>query len=726
MKSRYLRTFLTSIAALALAVNACATFSSVEAPTATSRLQEAATSTPEQEQPQPSDTPASEPPPSAAPASGPQWTVLMYMDADDNVLEGDIFIDLNELERVGSTDQVQIIAQIDRHNGAFAGDGDWISTKRFYVTQDDDLETVSSQEIEDMGEADMGESDTLADFITWGIQNYPAQKYALILSDHGGGWTGGWTDPDPQEDSKLYIIEIQEALAQGLANAGVEKFELFGFDACLMSEFEVFAALYPYANFAVASEEVIPAIGWAYTAWAGSLVADPTMDGRALSQAILDSYIFDDSRIQDDQQRAALFGPGSAEQIAQEVASEVTLSAIDLSAFPGLISAVDSLAAALVNADPQLIAKARTYAQSFETLWGTDQPSPFIDLGHFAALMTDFTDAPEVSAAAEQVKSAIQQALVAEKHGDQRPGSTGFSIFFPTSQIYQETLEDYTYTTATFPEVSSWDDFLSHHYYGTPFEPVPGQVQPPPSDAPITAPGAGEIQLLPVEISTDTINPGGSVFLTSAVSGDNIAYVYTFVGYYDEASQAVLVADMDFVYTEGTFELDGVFYPDFSGGTLDLEWEWTANLFNLNDGAQSAFALFEPHDYGAPDASSIYSVYGIWHYADGSPSDYASVYFADGEMIDAYAYAGEDGNGAPRQITPTYGDQFTILMTIYTQDENGQVQTYYEEGQTFTFGEAWFTWEQVLAPAGVYYVGFIAMDFDGNYYYQLAPVVVQE
>jgi len=131
----------------------------------------------------------------------PEWLVMLYQNADDEVLEGDIFTDLNEAEWVGSTDAVTIVAQLDRYDGAFDGDGDWTTAKRFLVTQDNDLSTLASEELDDLGEVDSGAPETLVDFAVWAMTNYPAQKYALILSDHGAGWVGGWNDDAPEEGS---------------------------------------------------------------------------------------------------------------------------------------------------------------------------------------------------------------------------------------------------------------------------------------------------------------------------------------------------------------------------------------------------------------------------------------------------------------------------------------------------------------------------------------------
>ncbi len=54
---------------------------------------------------------------------------------------------------------------------------------------------MRSQEVADLGEVNMADGQTLVDFVTWAVQTYPADKYVLILSDHGMGWPGGWSDP---------------------------------------------------------------------------------------------------------------------------------------------------------------------------------------------------------------------------------------------------------------------------------------------------------------------------------------------------------------------------------------------------------------------------------------------------------------------------------------------------------------------------------------------------
>ena len=131
------------------------------------------------------------------------------------------------------------------------------------------------------------------------MTTYPARKYALILSDHGAGWVGGWNDDAPKEGSSFTINEIDQALATILQRTKVANFELLGFDACLMSEVEALVGVAPYARYAVASQEVEPALGWAYAAFLGALAKNPKQAGAELAKSIVKSYIVNDIRIVD-------------------------------------------------------------------------------------------------------------------------------------------------------------------------------------------------------------------------------------------------------------------------------------------------------------------------------------------------------------------------------------------------------------------------------------------
>ena len=477
------------------------------------------------------------------------WLVMLYQNADDEILEEDIFIDLNEAEIVGSTDQVMIVSQIDRFDGAYDGDGNWVSTKRYFVTRDGDLESVTSEEIEDLGEMDSGDKNTLVDFATWAITTYPADNYVLILSDHGAGWSGGWTDDNPVEGSYFAMQDIDDALGQIIADTGIDAFELVGFDACLMGQLEVMSAIAPHARYAVGSEETEPSLGWAYASFLSALNENTAMTGGELGQVIVKGYLSQDFRITDDSARNIFAGGDfSAESVAAELIQSSTLAAIDLGKIQDLNAAVNELTIALADVDQNTVAQARAYAQSYESVF-EDVPPSFIDLGHFTELLASETNDPNVKQAAENVQSALSQTVLAEMHGDERPASSGLSIYFPNSELYDGTFGDdpaygiqYTSFIGRFATASLWDDFLTYHYTGEPFDPSTADLSAvtpakstqtdftqaaeesaPQENAQVTAPGAGEITIAPIQVSASQIGPDGTVTLSTEVSGTNIA-----------------------------------------------------------------------------------------------------------------------------------------------------------------------------------------------------------
>ncbi len=705
-----------------------------------------------QEAPTTASEPLVLPPPSS---DGQTWLVMLYQDADDKILEQDIYLDLNEAERVGSSDRVHIVAQVDRFDAGYRGDGNWSETKRFYITQDGDLQRVGSQQLEDLGEVNMADGAALVDFVTWAVEEFPADKHVLIMSDHGMGWPGGWSDPDPggRDDSNsplasalgdhLFLMELDEALGEIRYQTGLEQLELVGMDACLMGHVEVFSALAPHARYAVASQETEPAMGWAYTSFLADLVNNPDMSGADLSRLIVDSFIRDDQRIVDDDERASLlqkgsplgglaslFGSVSAEQLAQQMSQNITLTAVDLATMPALVADLNVLSVALQDTRQKDVAEARSYAQSFTSVFGSDIPASYIDLGNFAQLLQKESDSQAVAQAADRVLDSLDQAVIAEKHGPKKPGANGISIYFPNSQLYENPItgpESYTAVARRFADASLWDDFLAFHYAGQSFEAGAGELAVPERGAPYRAPGSGEISVSPVTLSDDTAAPGRPVLLSTDISGDNVGYVYLFVGFLDQEANSIYVADGDYLESDETREVDGVYYPDWGDGSeFTMEFEWEPIVFAIDDGQDSVVALFTPQTYGATFEDAIYTVDGMYTYADDGASRYARLYFSDGLLQHVFGFNGENGTGAPREIIPQSGDTFTILEKWMDLDNRGNVvDVSRQEGGTLTFGDQMFTWKELDAAPGQYIVGFIVEDLDGNTYQTYEQITVE-
>lgn len=710
-------------------------------------------SSPELEQPTESnpiaqDLPTNTPRPTREPVAGEagqKWLVMLYQDADDQILEQDIFVDLNEAERVGSTDRVTIVAQLDRYRGAFQGDGDWTSARRYLVTQDNDLNRISSQLVDDLGEVNMADGASLVDFVTWAMQSYAADRYVLILSDHGMGWPGGWSDPAPAssdsgraplvsalEGDFLYLSEIDKALGDISSQTGVDKLDIIGLDACLMSQMEVYAALQPHAHIALASEEVEPSLGWAYAGFLQQLVDNPDMSSQQLATDIVNSYVKQDLRIVDDQARqdflrqgsplGGFFGASSvsADQLARQIGRDGTLTAVDLDTLPDLMTQFNNFAYILQNEDQSVVATARNYAQSYTSVFGKQSGPSYIDMGHFVQLAAREAGSNEVIQAANAVVTAMNNTIIAEKHGSGKPGSTGIAIYFPNSTMYRSPYtgpQSYNLIAERFVKSSLWDDFLAFHYNDRSFRADAVEAVAPTSGTPSRAPGTGTITLSEITASSESVASGESVRLSTSIDGQNIGYVYLFIGLYDASSNSIFVADTDYLESSETRELAGVYYPAWpKSGSFDINFNWDGSLFSVSDGTTSTVALFTPVAYGATAENAVYTLNGTYTFADSGEQKYAQLLFMDGKLTQVYGYQGSGDTGAPAEITPADGDTFTILQKWMDLDASGNVTQVVEEpGETLTFSNnSAFTWSAEYAPAGDYLVGFMVADLDGN------------
>ena len=130
----------------------------------------------------------------------------------------------------------------------------------------------------------MGNRETLTQLLRFGADRYPAEKYALILWDHGGGPMEGvcWDELFSMDNLSLYD------LTEGLRLADYpEKLSWIGFDACLMCTAEVAKAVAPYAEYMIGSQETEPASGWNYAFLKG---LEQDRNGAETGQRVVDSY----------------------------------------------------------------------------------------------------------------------------------------------------------------------------------------------------------------------------------------------------------------------------------------------------------------------------------------------------------------------------------------------------------------------------------------------------
>lgn len=155
-----------------------------------------------------------------------------------------------------------------------------------YTVKDGEVEKIEDRDIETMEEPS-----ELEDFIKWTAKNYPADRYMLVLWDHGGGVPYGYGVDDlkhREDEDYFHGLRISE-IETSIKNAGV-KFDVIGFDACLMQDIEIANAMEPYADYYLASEETEGGFGWFYTDAFGRLAENPGLSSEEFGKVMVSTY----------------------------------------------------------------------------------------------------------------------------------------------------------------------------------------------------------------------------------------------------------------------------------------------------------------------------------------------------------------------------------------------------------------------------------------------------
>jgi hypothetical protein len=372
------------------------------------------------------------------------WTFMAYLDGD-NTLENasiDIFL---KMANVTSSSRVNVIAQLDRIPGQDSRYGNWSDCKRFDITEG--MTLTPENAVQNLSEVNMGDPNTLKDFVNWTMNNYPANHYCLVLMDHGTGCMGICFDSSatPSTDF-LNLTELSRALS-GLPSI----VDLALMDACSMSMAEVAYQIKDYANILVAPEglgyEPAP-----YDDYITNLVSNSSMSPDQFAKDIVTDYI------------------DWCWTIDVRQISNATMSAIDLTKITSLTAAIDDFAINLKEKETpyhEQISLARALTEGYEGPYSS-QFGYYVDLYHFAQLIYQNVPDVELRNVANQVMTALSvgNAIIIEDDKADL-NAHGLSIFFP-DEIGKYNYDSFKnlYESTAFAIGTPWDEFVKYHLSG--------------------------------------------------------------------------------------------------------------------------------------------------------------------------------------------------------------------------------------------------------------------
>jgi hypothetical protein len=358
----------------------------------------------------------------AAPAAQAKWTVMVYISGDNN-LEDYVVKDIElELAPTGSSANVQVVALADRGPGYDTSRGDWQTTKLYHVTPGMIADSASA--VADWGEKDMGDKQTLIDFVTWSKTNYPADHYALYFWGHGWNWHPGYVMLDDTSADTLDYEEMKSALPS------IGFIDVVGYDGCNMASIEIFNLWHGHATAVSSSQEYVGWDGIEYDVMLAQLAANPNM---------------------------------TADQVAiatsQSAANDKTWSAVAVdNRFSALVTAVNDWSVALNSG---LAANRKKYDMAFGATRAFWQAPMDKDLYDMAYEMKNKVTDTNIKNKSQAVMNAVTAVVLHERHVNAYSDVHGITIYHISKAAEKDS--NYTYYRATidFALQTNWDEFLN-------------------------------------------------------------------------------------------------------------------------------------------------------------------------------------------------------------------------------------------------------------------------
>ncbi len=332
----------------------------------------------------------------------PEWGFYVYM-AGDNTLYEEVTDDLNEMMMVGSNSNLEIVALTDQLLG---------NDSHAYHVVKHGVEETPLSEINATweNEIDMGDGETLKDFMVWATTEYPAQRKILVIWDHGSGWKRVAED----QGSYLTVPEIRNSIENYREITGDPPLTMIGFDACLMGMFEIAYELKDQTEMIHGSEAYEPLEGWTYNHLLYKL--DQQTTNSELAYHIVNDYI-------------ESYRNGSV-----YTSYSVTAAVIDTSKLEDVWNKLEDFSGQINSVLPvyrDQVSYSRDQTQRY------DQNPDYRDLYDLTINVENRIPVSDTIKYSRELQNSINEAVIAEDHW-QKPGKLpverahGLTIYFPT------------------------------------------------------------------------------------------------------------------------------------------------------------------------------------------------------------------------------------------------------------------------------------------------------
>ena len=598
------------------------------------------------------------------------WTIFVYLCGTDleSSGQGSATSDLEQMLEGEGSDNVRFVIQT-------GGTSEWMneafdaSVAERWVVQNNDVQLADSVEL-----GNMGDPDTLYEFLSWGVENFPAEKMGVVFWNHGSGSINGACFDELNDSDSLSLAEINAALSAVYENMD-DKFEFIGFDCCLMGTLETANMLATYARYFYGSQETEPGSGWDYTSIANFLAENTGADGGELGKVITDSF-YDECA-----------------QAEQE--NECTFTIVDLEKLDDFTVAFNDFSKELYeSADANLAGIVRNI-NAADNFGGNNKAEGYTNMVDIGGIINNCSDYADGSAAL----SALEECIVYNKNGSNHSDASGLSIYFPLKVEGSNELGIFSGVCPS-PYYLSLVDMIAKGYSEDGYD----------NSGLFSDDGSWTSENCQCEdISED-------YFEDDDEEDDEDSKLITF-------EQAPVVSEegsywfqLDASGLEYASSVEAFVYMDVGaenvvelGETFDIQSDWEEGLFVDNfDGSWLALPDGQLLATYVVDASEDSIVYTSPIYLNGKRTNLRIVQDSEGVYIEG-AWDGIDENGiAAREIKKiSAGD--TIAPMYYLDDDSEYTASEYEweEGDSIIYSSL---------PEASYYYCFLVEDVYGDYF----------
>lgn len=480
-------------------------------------------------------------------SEGESWVFYWYLCGSDLESEyGCASLDLEELGNVTLPENVTVVFEAGGASTWYNDFDPEVLTRGVYNSN-------GMQILEELPSANMGEPEVLADFLSYCNENFTADHRAIIFWNHGGGSVAGASFDEIYDFDSIKIPELIQALS---ATDTGSKYDLIGFDACLMATIDIADACDEFADYLVASEELEPGCGWSYDAFIEKLTENTSINGAGLGKIICDSYY-----------------EGCCDILQEDAA---TLSVIELSKIHELVKAYDSAGAeALIMAgisdDSSYFNEVARCAYSSENYGGNNDSEGYTNMVDIGDFINNNIKEDLLPASGKRVLSALDSAVIYKVNGPLRSDSCGLSCYYSYDGSYEDFMDFSELNTS--PAFGYYFDYMlsgepSEEMYNYALQAAPKEYLE--EDAiselsPVTAVNSGELEDFEIELGEDgfaTLNLGKE-------RADNLSGIYFQLAYFDDENNMAI-----FLGEDNDLDSDwenGIFKDNFRGvwGSID-------------------------------------------------------------------------------------------------------------------------------------------------------------